>query len=88
MQDQPRTSLNIRLCTYTSEWLNAMLESNAVLSVKLAVIHPSLYDAGWETMNQLRNTPWIEDQDVIMRWASAFSSASIISNRITPLHRD
>ena len=88
MQDQLQTSLNLRSCTYASEWLNAMLESNAVLSAILAVIHPSLYDAGWKTMNRLRNTPWIEDHDVIMQWASTFSSASVISNRITPLHRD
>ena len=80
MQDQPRTSLNLRSCTYASEWLNAMSKSNAVLSAILAVIHPSLYDAGWETMNWLRNTPWIEDQDVIMRWASAFSGTFVISN--------
>jgi len=65
-----------------------MLESNAILSAILAVIHPTLYSAGRETLSHLRNTPEIQPQHVLSRWTSVFSGVSVIRNRITPLHRD
>jgi hypothetical protein len=70
------------------EWLDAISESNAILSAILAVIHPKLYDAGWETAKRLRDTPEIDPQDVLSRWASVFSGVAVISNRSTPPHRD
>ena len=70
------------------DWLDAISESNAILSAILAVIHPSLYDAGWKTIKKLRDNPEIDPQDVLSRWASVFSGVSVISNRITPPHRD
>jgi hypothetical protein len=71
-----------------SDWLDAISESNAILSAILAVIHPTLYDAGWQTINHLRNTPETRSQDVLSRWASVFSGVAVISNRESPLHRD
>ena len=65
-----------------------MSESNAILSAILAVIHPKLYDAGWETISCLRNTPGVDPERVISRWASVFTGISVISNRNTPLHWD
>jgi hypothetical protein len=41
-----------------------------------------------ETAKRLRDTPEIDPQDVLSRWASVFSSVAIISNRSTPPHRD
>ena len=70
------------------DWLDAVSESNAILSIILAVIHPKLYDAGWNTLKRLRNTPERDPQNVVSRWASAFSGVAIISNRSTPPHRD
>ena len=35
-------------------WLDAISQSNTILSAILAVIHPELHDAGQETINQLR----------------------------------
>jgi hypothetical protein len=70
------------------DWLDAASESNSILSAILAVIHPTLYDAGRQTVKCLRNTPEIDPQDVLSRWASVFSGVAVISNQSTPLHRD
>jgi len=47
------------------DWLDAVSESNAILSAILAVIHPKLYDAGWQTTKRLRDTSEIGPQDVL-----------------------
>src|SRR5258708_37489212 len=86
VQQHPQTSANFS-SSATLDWLDAISESNAILSAILAVIHPQLYDAGWQTAKCLRDTPKV-DQDVLSRWASIFSSVSVISNHSTPLHRD
>jgi hypothetical protein len=62
------------------DWLDAASESNSILSAILAVIHPTLYDAGRQTVKCLRNTPEIDPQDVLSRWASVFSGVTVISN--------
>jgi hypothetical protein len=71
-----------------SEWLNCMLESNAVLSAILAVIHPALYNAGRHTFNCLRKATEIQPQNVLSRWTSVFNGVAVICNRKTLLHRD
>ena len=86
VQQHPQTSTNFS-SPATLDWLDAISESNAILSTILAVIHPQLYDAGWQTTKCLRDTPKV-DQDVLSQWASVFSGISIISNHSTPLHRD
>jgi Oxygenase domain of the 2OGFeDO superfamily len=70
------------------EWLDAISQSNSILSAILAVIHPELHDAGKETFNRLRQHASIERQDVLHQWTSAFSGVSVIFNRLTPPHRD
>ena len=70
------------------DWLHAISESNGILSAILAVIHPKLYDAGWQAIKCLGDTPEIGTKDLLDKWASVFSSVSVISNRITTPHRD
>jgi len=69
------------------DWLDAISESNAILSAILAVIHPNLYNAGWETIKHLKD-PKICPRDILIRWASVFSGVAIISNCITKPHQD
>ena len=88
VQEYPRASANFRSSACTWEWLDVISESNAVLSAILAVIHPSLYDAGWQAINQLKDTPETGSQDILMRWASVSSGVSVISNCETVPHRD
>lgn len=54
----------------------------------MAVIHPELYNAGRKTLTRLRDAAEIQPQDVLKRWTSVFSGVSVISNRVTPSHRD
>jgi hypothetical protein len=70
------------------DWLDAISESNGILSAILAVIHPKLYDAGWQVINHLGDTPEFGAQDLLDKWASVFSGVAVISNRDTPPHRD
>jgi hypothetical protein len=86
-QSYPKASKNFG-SPAALDWLDAISESNAILSAILAVIHPELYDAGWETIKRLRSVPEIESQNIFRRWASVFSGVSVISNRYTPPHRD
>jgi Oxygenase domain of the 2OGFeDO superfamily len=69
-------------------WLNEIMESSAILSAIIAVIHPELYNTGRGTLNRLRQVPKIQPQDVLNKWTSIFNGVSVISNRTTPLHRD
>ena len=86
-QKYPQASANFR-SDGALTWLAAISESNAIVSAILAVIHPKLYDAGWETINHIMKTPEVCPQNVLSQWASVFSGVSIISNRMTPPHRD
>jgi hypothetical protein len=54
----------------------------------MAVIHPDLHRAGQETFKRLRQHTSIQPQDVLRRWTSIFNGVSVISNRLTPAHRD
>jgi len=86
-QPYPQVSANFKEPA-ALEWLDSISESNAVLSAILAVIHPKLHDAGWQTAMCLRDTPNIGPQGVLYRWASVFNSVSVISNHDTPSHWD
>jgi hypothetical protein len=90
VQQHPEVSASLDSPT-ALEWLDEISTSNIILSAVLAVIHPNLYDAGRETLIRLRNHAGIQQEDadhVLDRWTSAFSGVSVISNRISPLHRD
>jgi hypothetical protein len=86
-QKYPQGSVNFR-STAALGWLDAISETNAVFSAILAVIHPTLHKAGRQTIKHLGDTPEIQSQDVLSRWASVFSGVSVISNRYTLPHRD
>ena len=70
------------------DWLNQMVESNAVSSAILVVIHPHLYAARQQTLSHLRLSPEIRWQDVLKLWNSAFSGISVIFNGRIQAHRD
>ena len=87
MQQYPQVSASFS-SPAALDWLDAVSESNAILSAILAVVHPTLYDAGWQTAKCLRDTPRRDPQDVLSRWASVFNGVAVISNRSTPAHWD
>jgi hypothetical protein len=69
-------------------WLEDISESNAILSAILGVIHPHLYNSGWNTFSRLRQTAEIARQDVLQDWTSVFSGTSVIFNGNVRAHRD
>jgi Oxygenase domain of the 2OGFeDO superfamily len=87
VQEYPRVSASFR-SPAALDWLDAISESNAIFGAILAVIHPTLYDAGWQTTMCLRDRPEICPQDIISKWATVFTGVAVISNRSTPKHRD
>jgi len=56
----------------------------------LAVIHPALYSAGQCALGVIRERAEIrgQDQQVLSKWTSSFSSVSVIANRITLPYRN
>jgi hypothetical protein len=58
-------------------------------SAILALISPDLYWKAFEAINQLLHGNFLSKRfQVIDSWTSAFSAWQVISNRITPAHRD
>ena len=71
------------------KWLDAISQSNSILSAILAVIHPELHGTGQKTSNQLREHSEIVDpQDMLSQWTSAFNGVSVNFNCLTPAHQD
>jgi len=75
------------------EWLTSTMDFTALAGGILSIIHPELYKIGRNTLECLRQNPGLVDspQDLLKAlsiWYSPFSALSVISNRVTPLHRD
>ena len=87
MQQYPQVSANFS-SPAALDWLDAISESNVILSIILTVIHPMLYDAGWQTAKHQRDTSAIDPHDVLNQWASIFNGVAIISNYSTLVHQD
>ncbi|KAF8257003.1 hypothetical protein EI94DRAFT_1539140, partial [Lactarius quietus] len=75
MQDWPEAAAIFRKPA-ALEWLDAISQSNSILSAILAVIHPPLHKAGQETFHQLRQHADIQPQDVLRQWTSVFNSVA------------
>lgn len=67
-------------------WLADMADVHMLLSGVLRIIHPELYEASRLAIVRLNDSP--ERADVLSRWGSVFNAISVISNRMTPGHRD
>ena len=57
-----------------------------MINLTLSLVHPDLYKSGLLILQKLRQ----EDAtaDIASKWQSVYTGISIISNRITPFHRD
>lgn len=94
--DQPELSAelkNLPAKPATRRWLEAMVDSSALLGAILSVMHPQLFRAGMDTLRKLESDPGLVKDgeqliEVLKLWTSPFSGYSIIHNRETPLHRD
>lgn len=68
------------------QWLAEIAETNAILSAILRVMHPDQFQAGKSALEKLRGQPDLAE--VLDKWSSVFTGVAVISNRITPGHRD
>lgn len=75
-------------CAETQRWLQqpGVVNTQFLINKVFALAHRDLCDASRKGIETLRT---IHGQDNRIRiWQSAFSSMSLITNRITPYHRD
>ena len=67
-------------------WGLQMKECGALLSAILHVTHPDLYEAGKMSPSRMCIHPTIAA--ALSTWPTVFNNVHVISNRVTPFHRD
>jgi hypothetical protein len=76
-----------------ASWLQQTKDFTALVGGILSIIQLDLYKLGYQALRDLANNPNSTDSPVellcaLRSWYSPFSALSVISNHITPLHRD
>ncbi|KDR66959.1 hypothetical protein GALMADRAFT_80357, partial [Galerina marginata CBS 339.88] len=76
-----------------NQWLERMTVSSALIGGILSIVQPDLYEAGRNAFLYLNDNPDEVDlperlREVLQIWTAPFHGVSVISNRITPVHRD
>jgi hypothetical protein len=56
------------------------------LNLVLSLIHPELFESGVLMLRKLRTLD--ATQTIALEWQSVYTGIQIISNRLTPSHRD
>ena len=77
----------------TQTWLSEMAETFAVMGAFLIIAHPELYHACRKVFFEIMKNPGaIEEGEAVLvvlkYWTSPFSGYGLISNCVTPTHRD
>jgi len=70
----------------SSRWLDDSNDLERFINLTLSLINPGLFEMGLSMLLKLRNLD--ESKDIAEKWQSVYSGISIVSNRITPAHRD
>lgn len=73
--------------------MKSTAESFALMGAFLYIAHPELYAAGRQVFRAIGENPSLIEEstavlDILQYWTSPFSGYSVISNRVTPFHRD
>jgi hypothetical protein len=61
-------------------------EVEKIINLTLSLIHPGQFHCGLQMLKKLRGMK--ETKKVALRWQSVCTGVSVISNRISPIHRD
>ena len=77
----------------TQTWLEDVAESFALIGAFLMIAHPELYMAGQKVFFEIIHNPAVIKEgdavlEVLKYWTSPFSGYGLVSNCITPFHRD
>jgi hypothetical protein len=83
-----RPSLNLRTQLHlgSRNWLNISNEVERFINLTLSLVHPDLYKLGLKMLLKLRELE--ETKDIAGEWQSVCTGIAVISNRLTPFHRD
>jgi hypothetical protein len=83
-----KPSLNLRTQRHlgSSEWLRVTNDIERFINLTLSLIHPELFESGLNILQTLRETGMTKD--IAHEWQSVYTGISVISNRVTPSHRD
>lgn len=68
------------------EWLQGIGELAAIMSAVLSVTQPALYALNRECLLRLSERPELRDH--LSAWGFAFNAVTVVSNRLSPNHRD
>jgi hypothetical protein len=76
----------------TLGWLEETLESFTLMGAMLSIVHPELYEIGWEVLKKVTNNPeMVKDGEDVIKvlwlWMMPFSRYGLISNCTTPFIR-
>ncbi|KII83157.1 hypothetical protein PLICRDRAFT_119745, partial [Plicaturopsis crispa FD-325 SS-3] len=73
----------------TATFLKAITPTEMLINAVTALIAPDLYDIGREAIERLKTGDHLQTKHSnVSLWPSVFSGIEVISNRITPNHRD
>lgn len=67
-------------------WLDKVSTAETLLSATMALIHPHQHAMGQQIVAKLRTMPDI--QPITHRWKSVMTYIDVVSNRLTPAHRN
>jgi hypothetical protein len=74
-------------------WMKAMEDTTTFLGAILSVINPAVYETGSRFIQEIERHPYRVAKreklgSLLASWTSPYTSASLMSNRDSPLHRD
>ncbi|KAF8226577.1 hypothetical protein L208DRAFT_1301052, partial [Tricholoma matsutake] len=86
LKPRPKNELTLR-------WLEETYKLFTLMGALLSIIHPELYEIGWEVLKKVAEDPEsVKDGEdvlaILQLWTSPFSGYGLISNCTTPLHWD
>src|SRR5271168_758112 len=69
-----------------SDWLKISNHFERYLNLTLSLVHPGLFKCGLDMLQKLRMSH--QTKGIAKDWQSVYTGIAIISNRVTPPHRD
>jgi hypothetical protein len=82
-----KPSLNLRTQLHLGpHWIKLSNEVERFLNLTLSLTHPNLFESGILMLQSLRELE--TTKEVAEEWQSVYTGISVISNRVTPPHRD
>ena len=81
-------SYNLRMQRHlgSSDWVGLSNELEEFTNLALSLTHPNLFESGLLMLQRLRQLE--TTKEIAEEWQSVYTGIAIISNRMTPSHRD